>query len=357
MVNFNKLPSYSYNISLTDTFLILFYTVTSIFLLAYSFCKLLNYLFIKYHNRVAEEYETDNDEEKMSLDDRMKEYEHESELQVKQEEYFIVRLDGVKFSKFTSGFRKPADGILVNAMNKTMQDLLVKYTPSTAYTHSDEISLVFSTVDPEVSTHIYNGRIQKLCSIMASYCNIRFNEHLRTEYTNTLSELSNKTDDESVKNYQALLKIKNKVFSSETAFDARILAFATDKSFETVNYFIWRSARDCIRNCIESYARFFFGHKRIHSLNGTDLKELMLTEKNFDFDNEVPINLQYGTFAKRQLYQITTERGPATRTRTVLFTVPRLAYSNEFRDFLFEKYYDESSEFLIDNSEIVLLSH
>lgn len=53
-------------------------------------------------------------------------------------------------------------------MTETTQDLLKEFIAVAAYTQSDEITLVFSSVNTELKqTPIYGGRIQKIASLTA----------------------------------------------------------------------------------------------------------------------------------------------------------------------------------------------
>ena len=77
------------------------------------------------------------------LDDRMKDYERTSRYFIDTKDNLIVRLDGHHFSSFTKGFKKPFDTLLSDTMIETSQALMEEFTPSSVYTQSDEISLVF----------------------------------------------------------------------------------------------------------------------------------------------------------------------------------------------------------------------
>ena len=152
------------------------------------------------------------------LGDIMKQYEQKYELKIKPNEYFIIRLDGCSFSKYTKKFNKPFDNNFSNAMISTMNDLVTKFSAQTGYTHSDEISLVFDKINTLIdnNNHIYNGRIIKICTIIASYCSLRFNYHI--------DNLIKKTD----------IKIE----LNTACFDARILTFDENNKYELCNYFI-----------------------------------------------------------------------------------------------------------------------
>jgi len=64
----------------------------------------------------------------------------------------VVRLDGHCFSTFTRGFDRPYDLRIHRAMVGTATDLLERFGAVTAYTESDEISLIFPPHSAEVSS-------------------------------------------------------------------------------------------------------------------------------------------------------------------------------------------------------------
>jgi tRNA(His) 5'-end guanylyltransferase len=74
----------------------------------------------------------------------MKEYEN-CYFKVPNRSYVIVRLDGVRFSKYTKNL-KPFDDLLSNVMDATTIELCKQFNPM-AYTQSDEISLIFTNID------------------------------------------------------------------------------------------------------------------------------------------------------------------------------------------------------------------
>lgn len=88
------------------------------------------------------------------LGDRMKKYEAHMDLRILPCESFVVRLDGRSFSKFTKKFFKPFDIIFVKAMCKTMIDLVEEFDAQTGYTHSDEITLIFNSIQNVLMRYI-----------------------------------------------------------------------------------------------------------------------------------------------------------------------------------------------------------
>lgn len=113
--------------------------------------------------------------EKISLGDRIKCYEKSFQTYIKKNENIVIRLDGDSFSKFTKGFRKPFDKILVETMNRTTKDLFEKFNCCFAYTQSDEITLVIK----KSNEMILGGKVQKLVSLSSGFCSTKFNKNLR----------------------------------------------------------------------------------------------------------------------------------------------------------------------------------
>lgn len=83
----------------------------------------------------------------------------------------IVRLDGHRFSRFTAGFHKPYDSRIFEAMLRTTADLLTQMNPDSAYTQSDEITLMYCNAERAPP---FNGKVQKLASLAAAMCSVRF---------------------------------------------------------------------------------------------------------------------------------------------------------------------------------------
>lgn len=82
-------------------------------------------------------------EREESLGSRLKGYERDFEKRINPTEFVIVRCDGHKFSRYTKGMRKPFDKVLSKSMEDTAKALITEFGPSTVYTQSDEITMVF----------------------------------------------------------------------------------------------------------------------------------------------------------------------------------------------------------------------
>lgn len=275
-----------------------------------------------------EDYKIDEtfhkDETNISLGDRMKQYELDaiSISNIPSNKSYIVRLDGHSFSKFTLPLKKPFDIIFIKAMALTVQDLLEKFHANTGYTHSDEITLIFNKVESEQSTHLFNGRASKLLSLMASYCSVRFNYHLKENI-------------ETIKDEYPCKFIK-KIQKCEQIFDARILIIEPS---EIVNHQIWRSVRDCHRNAVSTYAGTVFSHKIIDRKNTAE-KIDMLKSKNIIWDN-IPTFVKYGLYCKKILYEYEVNGEKCVRSRYE-FKNFKINHTIENINKLTDKYWDKN---------------
>ena len=144
----------------------------------------------------------------------------------------VVRLDGHCFSTFTRGFDRPYDLRIHRAMVGTATDLLERFGAVTAYTESDEISLVFRPhTDAAPSALPFNGRVQKLVSVFAGYASARFNCHMmQSPFDETIPA-------------QAALRAR--VEKCDAHFDARV--FSLPSLDRLCAYMRWRATLDCRR--------------------------------------------------------------------------------------------------------------
>lgn len=237
-----------------------------------------------------------------SLGDRMKvyeatPYEHiDGAYVVPNDRPIVARIDGHCFSKFTKGFEKPYDERFACAMIQTASDLLQKFHAQTAYTQSDEITLVFMPSQNDESGQWrewdFRGRVIKWCSLLAGYASARFNHHLTSalryfeEATLTYTETT-----------------RARIEAQEAHFDARV--FTVPDAQEAYNNVYWRMMHDCARNSVHGLARCHFSSKALHGKNREQQKEMLREQKGVEYD-DMPDAFKYGTFVKKQLYTIKT---------------------------------------------------
>lgn len=238
------------------------------------------------YDLVSSFFVTDIPSVNVSLAKRMKSYELECDTQIESPKCFIIRLDGRCFSKFTKRFKtkeSPFDPKFAKAMIWTMLDLVKKFGAKTGYTHSDEISLIFTPDYNEYRKtfgYQFNGRIQKLLSLMASFCSVRFAYHF--------AKILNINPNSDEKLYDLIL---------EQMFDARIICFYPLDLHEIVNHMIWRSIHDCSRNCISTYTRNYFSAKQMHGKRFEQMVE-MLKSVGVNWETDVPMWQKYGVYWK-----------------------------------------------------------
>jgi tRNA(His) guanylyltransferase len=247
-----------------------------------------------------------------ALGDRMKGYEDATagpRLDTSLPIY--ARIDGRSFSKFTRGLERPYDARLSRAMIQTTCALVEKMHATLGYTQSDEISLAFISSGPDSDT-IFNGRTQKLVSVLASFATIAF-----------VTEL----DHLGLTNY----------LDREPHFDCRVCQMPSIA--ETENMFLWRW-KDATKNAIQMVAQAKFSAKQLHAKHGGEMVE-MLRAEGIEFD-ALPAFFRRGTFAKRvtESRELTPEElaripeahrptGPVQRHRIATFEIEDLFADRE----------------------------
>jgi len=230
-----------------------------------------------------------------SLDDRMKVYEkRELRSNLPTDRPILVRLDGNCFSKFTTSFptstESPFNEHFTNIMVATATSLMddVTFRPRLAYTHSDEITLLFDEFE------VFNNRTQKWMSLLSSKASAYFQLHMRS----TLNQFSDHWNDHPDK-FDTLIR-------SAPAFDARVIFFPVGREIEVVNYFIWRSQRDCFKNCVSTWAEKFYPKKSLNGLTTTQRLDKLESENGVKED-DIPLYHRHGVFIKKNLVTIEME--------------------------------------------------
>jgi len=275
-----------------------------------------------------------------TLGDRMKSYEESTNIfSLDPTKPYIVRLDGHHFSRFLSAFNKPNDIRIHRAMAKTTQDLVYHYKPTTGFTCSDEITLVFPVDQNNIIPPPFSGRIVKLCTLMAGMASTAFYKHLVAELTN----------------HENILRHVQKTLPH---FDARV--FNVPENYEVVNNILWRHAFDYRRNSIAGLAQRNFSSKVLHGLHSDQLLAKLL-EKGIDWHSCEPW-YKWGVFVKSEKYQVLVWVGrkqgnevpvqkEVTKIRTVVIIRElQKKYNKEDEQFILSPYI-ESKEAPIDSGD------
>lgn len=205
----------------------------------------------------------------MTMGDRMKMYE-----QVEAGRRFLpllpicARIDGRGFSKFTQGMQRPYEPALSQIMIETTKYLVEETQARVGYTQSDEISLIFYSDDLK-SQIFFDGRIQKLVSILAAMTSVKFNTLLAEHLPDRAHKLP--------------------------VFDCRVWSLPTKA--EAVNTLVWRE-QDAVRNSLSMAARAHFSHKQTMHKRGSELHD-MLHEKGVNW-NDYPAFFKRGSYWQRR---------------------------------------------------------
>ena len=249
---------------------------------------------------------------KDNLGDRMKTYENVTRTYLTRRMPVIIRIDGKSFHTFTRGFAKPFDEVMVKTMQDTMKYLCENVEGCVlGYTQSDEITLVLCDYKKLTSQAWFDNNIQKICSVSASMATMAFNKFF---YNNMPA-----CTDSSGTYYKALDK--------GAMFDSRVFNIPKE---EVNNCLLWRQL-DAIRNSIEAVAQANFSHNQLHKKNCNTLKEMLLQEKNINWEN-YPTHLKRGSCCIKMPQEITAPNGEKVmRSHWVIDTeIPIFSQDSEY---------------------------
>ncbi len=185
----------------------------------------------------------------------------------------LARLDGRAFHTFTKGLKRPYDERFSKLMKDTASFLVEKTHADLAYTQSDEISLFWrqkTVTDETSSSFLFDGKKQKLVSVLASIATSKFSSDLK----NVISEKQNEYP----------------------TFDCRV--WQVPSEVEVKECFEWRMT-DAERNAVSMASSFHFSHSKLH---GVSVKHRlkMLKEIGVNFD-EYPSFFKRGVFLKKEV--------------------------------------------------------
>jgi len=227
----------------------------------------------------------------------MKDCEIFSDLRVPCGSEIVIRADGRNFSKLSKELKleKPYDNDFTELMIQVCSDFFMEFNPKFVYTFSDEISVWLSEVP-------FNGRIEKLDSVFASFISGSFTKNLKEH-----------------RKFSDLLLNELKPIS----FDSRIIPLSKSGIIE---YFKNRQ-NEAWRNCLNGYSYWKLreDHKKSHAVEilnkkrSSDLHNILF-EKGINI-NDVPSwqRRGIGIYKKRVLIQgfnpLENKKVSSTRSR------------------------------------------
>lgn len=230
----------------------------------------------------------------------------------------LARLDGRAFHTLTRSARKPFDTRFIDAMEEATKFLIKSFHVDVAYTQSDEITLAWKKLD------LFDGRIQKLASVLASTATIIFNKALsETDY-----------------DFRGNVPV----------FDCRIWNVPTIEL--AADNFLWREM-DATKNSVSMMAHSMFSNKQLQGVTTKERRQ-MLRDHGTPWEDIEP-RLKRGSFFMntlefRALSEAELERipekhrpiGTVIRSRVVRKDWERLTKMKLRADVLF---YDREPEY------------
>lgn len=214
-----------------------------------------------------------------SFGDRMKLFEgQESDRRFLPMLPICARLDGRSFSGFTKGMQRPYDEHFSRLMIDTTKYMVEETNAKVGYTQSDEISLVFYS-DKFESQVFFDGRIQKMTSVLAAMCSIKFNRLIQ-DMQICHASIDKKVTDLWVKKRQQM-----------PIFDCRV--WTVPSQVEACNTLIFRE-RDASRNSISMAASTYYSAKELFKKDSSEKQELLFS-KGINWNN-YPIHFKRGTY-------------------------------------------------------------
>lgn len=203
---------------------------------------------------------------KNNLGDRMKAYEFaESKRKFIPGIPVLARLDGKCFSSFTEGLDKPYDIRLSQLMRDVTAWILEETGAVVGYTQSDEISVAWFEPNLRAQTW-FDGRVQKMTSVLAAMCSAAFNKWLVTD----------------IPEKAELMPV----------FDCRCWQVPTIT--EATNYFLWREL-DATKNAVNSAARVYYSHEQLIGKTCEEMQEMLWKNHKVNF-NDYPACFRRGTY-------------------------------------------------------------
>lgn len=180
----------------------------------------------------------------------------------------LIRIDGKSFHTFTRGLERPYDKRLSDLMVDTTKFLVEQSNACIGHTQSDEINLCLYTDKPNTELY-FNGKVQKLTSILTSMATAYFNSKLAIY----IPEKANKY----------------------AYFDCRV--WIVPNLVEAANVFVWREL-DATKNAINMAASCYLSPTALHGKHTGEIQDMLSLEHGINF-NDYPTAFKRGTYIRR----------------------------------------------------------
>ena len=201
-----------------------------------------------------------------------------------------IRIDGKAFHTFTKGFDRPFDKVLMTTMQETTKYLCENIQGCVfGYTQSDEITLILIDYRRLNSSAWFDYEVQKICSITASMATVAFNKIFQKYVNRYISRIAYYAN-----NVNMDISDRTDVYriaqEKGAMFDARCFNIPKE---EVTNLIYWRQL-DATRNSIQMVGQANFSHKELQNKNCNDIQNMLLTERDINWNN-YPTNCKRGT--------------------------------------------------------------
>lgn len=210
-----------------------------------------------------------------ALGDRCKAYESaEADRRAMRGLPLLARLDGRAFHTFTRGLQRPYDPGMSKAMIETTRYLVEKMTALVGYTQSDEITLAWHVSSDSAAEYAFDGRFQKLTSVLAGMASAKF--------------------------AQLLPELMPAKVGRTPHFDCRVWQVPT--LADAADVFVWRED-DATKNSVTMAASAYYSHRQLHEKNSSEKHE-MLHQKGVNW-NDYPAFFKRGSYLQRRTFERT----------------------------------------------------
>jgi tRNA(His) guanylyltransferase len=181
----------------------------------------------------------------------------------------LARLDGRAFHTFTRGMQRPYEQGMSIAMIETTRYLVQEMCALVGYTQSDEITLAWYESTQSETDYAFDGRFQKLASVLAGMASARFCQMVALHLPAKASETPH--------------------------FDCRVWQVPTLQ--DAADVFVWRED-DATKNSVTMAASAYYTEAELDRKHSGDKQE-MLWQKGINW-NDYPTFFKRGTYLQRR---------------------------------------------------------
>ena len=224
----------------------------------------------------------------------LKKYEESWDFKIPPHMSVVIRVDGKNFSKLTKNLVKPFDNVFHSIMDTTVIDVAKEIDGcKLVYTQSDEATFILNNVDNQ--TLYFNGRIQKIASIVAANMSIKFYKnfmHFILEYQDKIQENTQLYSESEIESINTRISSLWKFLDEDPIFDARVFVMPLEEEIEIL---IDRQ-NNLINNSILSAAQHYLGEKVCEGMKKNDMI-IRLANEGYNIDDILTERDKLGSIA------------------------------------------------------------